>query len=62
MKEFCSLVRDEVVGPLNDEQRRCLDTALRNCRRLGGIIENLVDLDSLESGRMPPAAPAAGPG
>ena len=51
MKEFCSLVRDEVVGPLNDEQRRCLDTALRNCRRLGGIIESLVDLDSVESGR-----------
>lgn len=52
MKEFCSLVHDEVVGPINDEQRRCLETALRNCRRLGGIVEHLVDLDSVESGRM----------
>lgn len=52
MKEFCSLVHDEVVGPLNDEQRHCLDTALRNCRRLGGIVERLVDLDSVESGRL----------
>jgi signal transduction histidine kinase len=52
MKEFCSLVHDEIVGPINDEQRRCLETALRNCRRLGGIVEHLVDLDSVESGRM----------
>ncbi len=52
MKEFCSLVHDEIVGPINVEQRRCLETALRNCRRLGGIIEHLVDLDSVESGRL----------
>ncbi len=52
MKEFCSLVHDEVVGPLNPEQKRCLETALRNCRRLGGIVEHLMDLDSLESGRL----------
>lgn len=52
MKEFCALVHDEVVGPVNPEQKRCLETALRNCRRLGGIVERLVDLDSLESGRL----------
>lgn len=52
MKEFCSLVHDEVVGPLNPEQRHCLATALRNCRRLGGIIEHLVEMDSVESGRL----------
>ena len=52
MKEFCSLVHDEVVGPLNPEQKRCLETALRNCRRLGGIVEHLMDLDSLETGRL----------
>jgi len=52
MKEFCSLVHDEVVGPINPEQRHCLETALRNCRRLGGIIEHLVDMDSVESGRL----------
>jgi signal transduction histidine kinase len=52
MKEFCSLVHDEVVGPLNPEQRHCLEAALRNCRRLGGIIEHLVDMDSVESGRV----------
>lgn len=52
MKEFCALVHDEVVGPVNVEQKRCLETALRNCRRLGGIVERLADLDSLESGRL----------
>jgi signal transduction histidine kinase len=52
MKEFCSLVHDEVVGPVNAEQKHCLEAALRNCRRLGGIVERLVDLSTLESGSL----------
>ena len=52
IKEFCALVHDEVVGPVNAEQRHCLEAALRNCRRLGGIVERLVDLSNLESGSL----------
>lgn len=52
MKEFCALVHDEVVGPVNAEQKHCLEAALRNCRRLGGIVERLVDLSTLESGSL----------
>jgi signal transduction histidine kinase len=52
IKEFCALVHDEVVGPVNAEQKHCLEAALRNCRRLGGIVERLVHLSNLESGTL----------
>jgi signal transduction histidine kinase len=50
IREFCSLVHDGVVGEVNDEQRRCLASALRNCDRLAGLVNDLLDLDSIESG------------
>jgi signal transduction histidine kinase len=50
IKEYCSLVHDEIVGPLNAEQRRCLASALRNCNRLADLVNDLLDLDSIESG------------
>ncbi len=50
IKEFCSLVHDEVVGPLNEEQQKCLGSALRNCNRLADLVNDLLDLDSIESG------------
>lgn len=50
IKEFCSLVHDEVVGPLNDEQKHCLGSALRNCNRLADLVNDLLDLDTIESG------------
>lgn len=34
IREFTSLVRDGVPGPVNEEQRDCLDSALGNCDRL----------------------------
>lgn len=50
IKEYTSLVLEEVVGPLNDEQKKCLGSALRNCNRLAGLVNDLLDLDSIESG------------
>jgi len=50
IKEFCSLVHDEVVGPLNAEQKKCLGSAVRNCNRLANLVNDLLDLDSIESG------------
>lgn len=50
IKEFTSLVLEEVVGPLNDEQKSCLGSALRNCNRLANLVNDLLDLDSIESG------------
>lgn len=50
IKEFTSLVLEEVVGPLNEEQKSCLGSALRNCNRLADLVNDLLDLDSIESG------------
>jgi signal transduction histidine kinase len=50
IKEFTSLVLEEVVGPLNGEQKNCLGSALRNCNRLADLVNDLLDLDSIESG------------
>ncbi len=52
IKEFCSLVHDEVVGPINSDQRRCLGSAVRNCNRLADLVNDLLDLDSIESGNV----------
>jgi len=51
IKEYTSLVLDEVVGPLNKDQHRCLESAFRNCNRLAGLVDDLLDLDSIESGQ-----------
>ena len=53
IREFCSLVHDEVVGTLNQEQKNCLQSALRNCDRLAAMVNDLLDLESVESGSHP---------
>ncbi len=50
IKEYTSLVLEEIVGPLNDEQKGCLSSSLRNCNRLANLVNDLLDLDSIESG------------
>ncbi len=50
IKEYTSLVLEEIVGPLNDEQKACLTSSLRNCNRLADLVNDLLDLDSIESG------------
>lgn len=48
---FVSLVNDGIAGPVAPKQKECLDTVLRNCERLAGLIENVLDLGRIESGR-----------
>ena len=52
IREFVSLVNDGVTGPVNSEQRDCLGSALSNCDRLGKIVDELLDLQRIESGRI----------
>jgi signal transduction histidine kinase len=52
IREFVSLVRDGITGPVSDEQKDCLDSAIKNCDRLGAIINNLLDLQRVESGKV----------
>lgn len=51
IREFVSLVRDEIVGPLNEKQRNCLESALRNCDRLTDLINRILDLARIEAGK-----------
>ena len=50
IREFCSLVHDGILGEVNAEQKSCLGSVLRNCDRLGGLVNGLLDLDGIESG------------
>lgn len=50
IKEYCGLVHDEVVGPVSPDQKKCMEAALRNCNRLADLVNDLLDLDSIESG------------
>ncbi len=50
IKEYCNLVHDGVVGDINDDQRHCMSVALRNCNRLARLVDDVLDLDAIESG------------
>jgi signal transduction histidine kinase len=51
IREFIAIVHDGVSGPVNDEQKSCLNSALSNCTRLEKLINDILDLQKLESGR-----------
>jgi signal transduction histidine kinase len=48
--QFVSLVADETVGPLVDEQRECLLVAMRNIRQLALMIGDLLVMGRMSSG------------
>jgi len=48
--QFVSLVADETVGPLGDEQRACLVGAMRNIRQLALMIGDLLVMGRMSSG------------
>jgi signal transduction histidine kinase len=52
MKESVSIVLDEMAGEINDEQKDCLDIAKRNIDRLSRLINDVLDFQKLESGKM----------
>lgn len=48
--QFVSIVLDELDGPLSDDQRSHLQTALDNVNQLRAVIGDLLDLRRIESG------------
>jgi len=52
IREFVALTRDGVGGPLTGDQTEWLDTVLRNCDRLGGLLDDVLDLARIESGTL----------
>ncbi|HSN97473.1 MAG TPA: hybrid sensor histidine kinase/response regulator, partial [Candidatus Nanopelagicales bacterium] len=50
---YVKLLADEELGPLNKSQKKAL-LAMDDCvRRLRGLIDNLLDVTGIETGRMP---------
>ncbi|MFH1791748.1 MAG: HAMP domain-containing sensor histidine kinase, partial [Candidatus Omnitrophota bacterium] len=52
IKEGVSIVLDGLTGEINDEQRDLLQTAKNNADRLNLLINDVLDFQKLESGRM----------
>ncbi|MCP4290907.1 MAG: response regulator [bacterium] len=52
IQEFVALVHDEITGPINDDQRDCLLSAQNNCIRLGDLVNDLLDLQKIQSGKL----------
>ncbi len=48
---FTGIVRDGLAGPVNEEQHRQLDMVYHSSRRLLSLINDLLDLAKIESGR-----------
>ena len=46
------LIAEEAVGPLNEKQADLLASARQDCERLQGIVDDLLDLSSIQSGRL----------
>ena len=51
-KEGMSLVLDEVPGEINDKQRKILTMGMDHVNRLARIIDDLLDISKIESGKM----------
>ncbi|MBI4711192.1 MAG: PAS domain-containing protein [Candidatus Omnitrophica bacterium] len=51
-KEGISLLMDEVVGPVNLEQKGILETVMRSIDRLARMITSLLDVSSIETGKI----------
>ena len=52
IREFVSLVRDEIAGTINREQYECLTSALKNCERLSNLLNDILDLQKMEGGNL----------
>jgi len=49
---FSELMSDEVPGKINEEQRQCLSDVLNNSKQLLSLINDILDLSKIESGKV----------
>ncbi len=52
IKETVSQVMEELLGPVNEEQKRFLGISLESIDRLGRIVNDLLDISKIEAGRL----------
>jgi len=49
---FSSILRDEWIGPVNQEQKENLETILRSGKHLLSLINDVIDVSKIEAGRI----------
>ena len=52
IREAVSLLLDEIVGPVSNEQKEMLSVCLQDIDRLRRIIDNLLDISKIEAGKI----------
>lgn len=52
VNEYVSLLRDGVVGDLNDEQKRMLDVVSDRAEDLNNMVDDMLDMSKLEAGML----------
>lgn len=52
ISEFASILHDGIAGLLSDEQEEWVESILNNTKRLGALINDILDLQRMESGRL----------
>ena len=52
IREFVSLVLDEIAGPLTTLPKESLSSALRNCDRMSDLVNRMLDLARIEMGKL----------
>ncbi|MBK8167591.1 MAG: response regulator [bacterium] len=51
-QQWVALLRDGLIGAVSDEQKTALETVLRNCRHLEKLIEDLLEAQRSETGKL----------
>jgi PAS domain S-box-containing protein len=57
IKGSLQMLNSGILGPLNDDQQELMEMAVNNSERLGQLVNDILDLERLDAGRMP-LAPA----
>jgi PAS domain S-box-containing protein len=52
IKGYVEMLLMNTLGPINEEQKRGIEVALRNANRLDNLIQDILDVSRLESGTM----------
>ena len=52
IKGYIQMILKQKLGDINEEQKKSLEVVLRNTNRLDNLIQDLLDISRLDSGRM----------